>query len=331
MTVPFISHFCLYICVQYVVSYKHYYFILHSMSQSSQSSRAPRRRTSKSPISPDYQTTMEGSDQDSGGQSPIDDSGVDQDYIQPQEEEEESLEESGAEGDDDLKALLSNKSIPEKQRALMKQLIFERREQSSRSKQKKAAKKLQSERDSQNEQDSDADASTEQPSKKVPTQPNRKRKRSQATHSEQKKTSGQNPSKRQKSQVSFLEVDSESDSVIDVESMAKDVHSPSHLPKVGTKRRSPKPTVKSKSKSTSVRSVSPKQQTSSSGSKSSKPGPSKTRIEKPTEVSTPKQRKQNRQPSGSKSAFLQSPINTPTHNLDASHDPAATPVVYLSL
>ena len=79
----------------------------------------------------------------------------------------------------------------------MKQLIFERREQSSRRKQKKAAKKLQSERD---EQDSDADASTEQPRKKVPTQPNLKRKRSEA--SEQTKTSGQNLSKRQKSQVS---------------------------------------------------------------------------------------------------------------------------------
>ena len=110
--------------------------------------------------------------------------------------------------------------------------------------------------------------------KKVPTQPNRKRKRSEATHSEQKKTSGQNPSKRKKSQVSFLEVDSESDSMMDVESMPKE------------KRRPPKPTVKSRSKSTSVRSVSPKQQTGSSGSKSRT-----TRIEKPTEVSTPKQRK----------------------------------------
>ena len=73
---------------------------------------------------------------------------ADQDYIQPQEEAEESLEESGAEGDDDLRALLSTKIIPEKQRALMKQLIFERQEQSSSSKQKKAAKKLQSQRDS---------------------------------------------------------------------------------------------------------------------------------------------------------------------------------------
>ena len=76
----------------------------------------------------------------------------------------------------------------------MKQLILERQEPSSRSKQKKAAKKLQSERDSQDEQDSDADASTEQPRKKVPTQPNLIRKRSEA--SEQTKTSGQNPSKR---------------------------------------------------------------------------------------------------------------------------------------
>ena len=71
---------------------------------------------------------------------------ADQDYIQPQEEAEESLEESGT--DDDLKALLSNKIIPEKQRAQMKQLIFERQEQFSRSKQKKAATKLQSQRDS---------------------------------------------------------------------------------------------------------------------------------------------------------------------------------------
>ena len=73
---------------------------------------------------------------------------AEQDYIQPQEEAEESFEESGAEGDDDLKALLSNKIIPEKQRAQMKQLIFERQEQLSRSKQKKAAKKLHSQRDS---------------------------------------------------------------------------------------------------------------------------------------------------------------------------------------
>ena len=84
------------------------------MSQSSQSSRAPRRRTLKSPITPDYQKTIKKSDENSGGQSPIDDSDADQDYIQPQEEEEESLEESGAEGGDDFKALLSNKSIPEK-------------------------------------------------------------------------------------------------------------------------------------------------------------------------------------------------------------------------
>ena len=71
-----------------------------------------------------------------------------QDYIKPQEEAEESLKESGAEGDDDLKALLSNKIIPDKQRALMKQLIFERQEQLSCSKQIKAATKLQSQRDS---------------------------------------------------------------------------------------------------------------------------------------------------------------------------------------
>ena len=74
--------------------------------------------------------------------------------------------------------------------------------------------------------------------------------------------------------------------MIDVESMAKDVYTPLHLPKVGTKRCQPKPTVKSKSKSTPVCSVSPKVQTSSSGSgsKSKKPG-------KPAEFSTPKQKK----------------------------------------
>ena len=209
----------------------------------------------------------------------------------------------------------------------MKQLIFERGEQSSRSKQKKAAKKLQSERDSQVEQDSDADTFTKQPRKKVATQPNLMRKRSEA--SEQTKTSGQNPSKRQKSQVSFLRLDSDSGSMIDVESMAKDVHSPSHLPKVGTKRRQPKPKVKSKSKSTPVISVSPKVQTSSSGSgsNSKKPG-------KPTEVSTPKQKKQ---PASLlylqvvKVRFYKAP-STPLHTMSMLlRIPPLPPVVYRPL
>ena len=76
------------------------------MSQSSQA-RAPRRQPSKSPISPDFETTVEESDENSGERSPIDDSDAGQDYIHPQQEDkdEESLEESSAEGDDDLKAL----------------------------------------------------------------------------------------------------------------------------------------------------------------------------------------------------------------------------------
>ena len=93
-----------------------------------------------------------------------------------------------------------------------------------------------------------ADPSTEQPSKKVPTQPNCKRKRSEATHSEQKK----HP---QAPKAVQLEL------------------------KILLRFRLPNREKKS---------------------------------QPPTS-------------SRSESAFLQSPINTPTHDLDGSQDPAATP------
>ena len=73
--------------------------------------------------------------------SPIDDSDADGDYVQPSEEEEASDVSDQDPHDDDLQSLLSNKSILEKQRELMRKLLLERREQVRRKQQRQLAPK----------------------------------------------------------------------------------------------------------------------------------------------------------------------------------------------
>ena len=211
--------------------------------------------------------------------------------MQPSEEEASDVSDQDPQ-DDDLQSLLSNKSIPQKQRELMRRLLLERREQVRRKQQKTIAPKVKS------PPKKSSDSEDEEPEEGVVRKPLQKKR---------KLESAQNPaSKRAKTQVSFDVEDS--DSEIDVEAENRHVHSPSQLPNVATKKRPPKKVLKTKSTSTS-KSVSKIKDGQASSSALSP--------ERPVDVSTPKDRRQkgaSKSPRTPSRAILQSPIRSPHGN-----------------
>ena len=100
----------------YVISVVIYTTVLSQMSKSS-FIRPQRSGHLKKKAEEDELSDVEGEP------SPINDSDADGDYVQPSEEEASEV------SDHDVRSLLSNKSIPEKQRELMRKLLLERREQ----------------------------------------------------------------------------------------------------------------------------------------------------------------------------------------------------------
>ena len=110
----------MHVCVIFVVIYT---TVLSQMSKSS-SIRPQRYGHLKKKVEEDEEDEI--SDVE-GEPSPINDSDADGDYVQPSEEEASEISDQDPE-DHDLQSLLSNKSIPEKQRELMRKLVLERKE-----------------------------------------------------------------------------------------------------------------------------------------------------------------------------------------------------------
>ena len=106
----------------YVISVVIYTTVLSQMSKSS-SIRPQCSGHLKKKVDEDELSDVDGEP------SPINDSDADGDYVQPLEEEEASEVSNQDPQDHDLQSLLSNKSIPEKQRELIQKLLLERREQ----------------------------------------------------------------------------------------------------------------------------------------------------------------------------------------------------------
>ena len=205
--------------------------------------------------------------------------------MQPSEKEEASDVSDQDPQDGDLQSLLSNESIPQKQRELMRKLLLEHREQVRRKQQKTIAPKVKSPHKKL------GDSDDEEPEEAVVRNPLQKK---------HKLESAQNPaSKRATTQVSFDVEDR--DSEIDVEAENRHVHSPSQLPNVATKKRPPKKVLKTKSKS--VLKIKDGQASSSALSP-----------ERPVDVSIPKDRRQkgaSKSPRTPSRAILQSPIRSP--------------------
>ena len=109
----------------YVISVVIYTTVLSQMHKSKSSSIQPQRSGHlKKEIEEDEEDEISDLEREP---SPIDDSDADGDYVQPSEEEEASDVSDQDPQDDDLQSLLSNKSIPQKQRELMRRLLLERR------------------------------------------------------------------------------------------------------------------------------------------------------------------------------------------------------------
>ena len=274
----------------YVISVVIYTTVLSQMHKSKSSSIQPQRSGHlKKEIEENEEDEISDLEREP---SPIDDSDADGDYVQPSEEEEASDVSDQDPQDDDLQSLLSNKSIPQKQRELMRRLLLERREQVRRKQQKTIAPKVKS------PPKKSSDSEDEEPEEAVVRKPVQKKR---------KLESAQNPaSKRAKTQVSFDVEDS--DSEIDVEAENRHVHSPSQLPNVATKKRPPKKVLKTKSTSTS-KSVSKIKDGQASSSALSPESP-----ERPVDVSTPKDHRQkgaSKSPRTPSRAILQSPIRSP--------------------
>ena len=176
-------------------------------------------------------------------ESPYDDSDGDVDYNPAKDDD--AGDDSDSDKDEELEDLLSNPNIPEQQRKLMKKYIQERIELDRRDRQKEGVKSKYA---AQKDKPKDKDIS-QHIDNVVPSQ---KRKSNIVTSSPADSVPAKVP---KYSGASLLE---DSNSSINVEGDAKDIHSPSLLPNVSTKRRILTPTHK---------------KGSSASSKSSKPTP----------------------------------------------------------
>ena len=109
----------------YVISVVIYTTVLPQMPKSKSSSIQPQRSGHlKKKVEEDEEDEISDLEREP---SPIDDSDADGDYVQPSEEEEASHVSDQDPQDDDLQSLLSNKSIPQKQRELMQKLLLSTR------------------------------------------------------------------------------------------------------------------------------------------------------------------------------------------------------------
>ena len=232
-------------------------------------------------------------------ESPYDDSDGDMDYNPAKDDD--AGDDSDSDKDDELEDLLSNPNIPEQQRKLMKKLIKERIERDRRDRQKGGVKsKYAAQKDKPKDKDISQHIDNMEPS--------RKRKSNIVTSSPADSVPAKVP---KYSGASLLE---DSNSSIDVEGDAKDVHSPSLLPNVSTKRRILTPTHKQKRSKGS----------SSASSKSSKP----TTLQSKQNPSTSAGLSAKSRPSASKQSSMRAKnLSTPSRS-DASGKSKGKKIVY---
>ena len=221
--------------------------------------------------------------------------------------DDDAGDDSDSDKDDELEDLLSNPNIPEQQRKLMKKYIQERIERDRRGRQKGG---VQSKYVSQTNKPKDKDISQH----KDNLEPSKKRKRNIVTSSPADSVPAKVP---RYFEASFFAKD-DSNSSIDIEGLAKDVHSLSLLPKVATKRRILTPTHKKKNKGTSKASsmstpLQTKQtpSTSSGLSAKSRPSTSKQSSMRGKNVSTPSRSNTSGKSKGKKIVYLRRQPQTP--------------------